>query len=362
MVAGAGTLELRGDATVYGTEIKLKQLCRWPDADAGAFTPVAELVMGRFDKGNAYKSFTLEEVQNTLRDAGVNLGVIRFSGAMSCAVTRSDAAGGDRAVLQQWIDEKTNPGGAAAAAPATQPMLASTVIHEAPAVQAGGESDPNPFITLHDRLIVDLSQRLNLPVEQLQVNFDSKDASLLNLAEPNFHFDITAKRARDLGEVSWAVVISTGGGQQKVTVTANARAWQNQVVVEKPVAYHGVIQEDDIRERRVLIEHVDDTPVLSKSQVVGQEASRDLQTGMVLTARLVESVPLAKAGQYVTVTLNQGSIQLKTVAKAMESGSFGQSIRVKNEGTKDIYEVTLTGPQSAMMGSGEDPRLAALER
>src|SRR5438552_10253883 len=45
--AGAGTVELRGDATVYGVDIKLKQICRWSDANAAAFMPVADLTIGR---------------------------------------------------------------------------------------------------------------------------------------------------------------------------------------------------------------------------------------------------------------------------------------------------------------------------
>ena len=32
-------------------------------------------------------------------------------------------------------------------------------------------------------------------------------------------------------------------------------------------------------------------------------------------------------------------------------GSFGQSIKVKNEATKEMFEVTLTGPQAATMGA-----------
>jgi hypothetical protein len=35
----------------------------------------------------------------------------------------------------------------------------------------------------------------------------------------------------------------------------------------------------------------------------------------------------------------------------MESGSFGQTIKVKSEQTQDVYDVTLTGPQQASMGN-----------
>src|SRR5581483_9216051 len=76
--AGAGTLELRGDATIYGAEIKLKQVCRWSDHDAPAFTPVAELNVGRFERNATSKTISFDDIRGTLHDAGVNIAVIRF--------------------------------------------------------------------------------------------------------------------------------------------------------------------------------------------------------------------------------------------------------------------------------------------
>jgi flagella basal body P-ring formation protein FlgA len=80
---------------------------------------------------------------------------------------------------------------------------------------------------------------------------------------------------------------------------------------------------------------------------------------MVLTARLVEPLPLARLGQFVSVTLNQGGIRIRTTARAMESGSFGQTIRLKNEDTQDIFQATLTGPQEASIGPAEPAKLAS---
>ena len=74
-----------------------------------------------------------------------------------------------------------------------------------------------------------------------------------------------------------------------------------------------------------------------------------------MTAPLVEAVPLAKIGQFVTITLNRGSVRVKSVAKALEGGSYGQTIRVKNEATRDVYEVILTGPQEATMPAPDAP-------
>jgi flagella basal body P-ring formation protein FlgA len=334
---GAGTLELRSGAMIYGAEIQLKQLCRWSNADATALAPIADLVIQRFDKGTTSRIVSLEEIRSTLTDAGVNLAWIRFAGATSCKVTRSDAAAPSRDPLQLWIDQK-------------QPSMVSTVAPLMPSTQPVG--DGTPPHTLRDRLLTDLSQRLNLPTDRLQVNFDPKDTNLLNLSEPNFHFDVRPAMVRDLGDVSWDVSVMTdGGGQQKVHVAAQARAWQNEMTLAQPVAYRGVFRNEDLAQRRVLIDRLGEDTVLDKSQIVGQEATRDLQTGMVMTARMVEAVPLAKTGQYITITLNQGSVRITTVARAMETGSYGQTIKVRNDETKDTFEVTLIGPQTATMGS-----------
>ena len=360
LVAGAGSMELRPEATVFGRQVTVKQLCRWADSAGAAFANIADLTVARFDKGSASTTVTLDDLRNTLRDAGVNTAVITFSGPQACRVTRADAAAdntagvsdadADRAGLMAWLGQKRAgiKSAEVVAFPAAAVLPATTVSGDAVA-----DAECNPFKTLRDRLLIDLSQRLNLPVEKLQVNFDAKDGTLLSLAEPAFHFEVDGRRVLDLGRVSWNVQVMTEGGQQKATVTADARAWQTEAVVRKPLAYREVLRADDVDERRVLVDRLPEDPLIGKSQLVGQEATRDLPAGSILTGRLVDAVPLAKAGQFVTITLNQGTVQVKTVAKAMEGGSYGQAIKVRNDETRDVYEVTLTGPQTATLGPAQ---------
>jgi len=88
------------------------------------------------------------------------------------------------------------------------------------------------------------------------------------------------------------------------------------------------------------------------SQVLGQEAARELRAGTVVSARMVDAMSMVKQGQLVTVTLRVGSVQVKTVGRAMENGCFGQAVKVRNESTQDVYEVTMTGPQEGTIGPG----------
>src|SRR5215208_2390164 len=50
LYGGGATLEVRGEATVVGTEVKLKQVCRWSNADAAVFDPIGDLVLTRLDE------------------------------------------------------------------------------------------------------------------------------------------------------------------------------------------------------------------------------------------------------------------------------------------------------------------------
>lgn len=368
--AAGATLELRGDATILGADVKLKQVCRWSDSDAQVFLPVADLIIARINHGSPFRSVTVDQIRDTLHDAGMNLAIVKFAGPLACTVTRSDASYDEQTALRLWAEAKEpkadedaearGRGEAAKVKMGTQVVSGpraevktgtGTVSGSSAGARAASSAaaDDSPAKTLRALLLDDLSVRLGVAKDQLQVTFNPADEKLLNLSEPLFKFNIQPRRVRDLGEVSWNVTVLSGNGSQKGTVTANARAWRNEVVLNKPLAYGQVIQPDDVIQRRVLADQLPSDPLLQQSQVVGQQASRELKVGTVMNARLVDPVPLVKPGQLVTITLTVGSVRVKTVGRAMEGGSFGQAIKVRNEATKDIFEVVLTGPQQGTM-------------
>ncbi|HEY7090183.1 MAG TPA: flagellar basal body P-ring formation chaperone FlgA [Tepidisphaeraceae bacterium] len=333
--AMGATLEMRAEATVVGAEVKLRQICRWSDRDKFIFDPIGDLILARLSSGAPFKSVSVQEIKATLRDAGINVAAINFAGPTSCTISRTDVEYDEQNGLRQWVEAKQGTqqiAGNSTTAPSTAPM-----------------GDQSPILTLRDALVVDLAHRLNLPPESLQVDFKSQDEKILNISKPLFKFDIDPVRAKSLGNVMWNVTITTDSGTKKVSVSALARAWQDQAVVTKPLATRQVIRSEDVLSRRTLVDQISDDPLVTSDQVLGQQASRELKPGTVLTGRMLDPVQLVKVGQYVTVTLEQGTVRIKTVAKALEGGSFGQTIRVKNEATKDVFQVVLTGPQTATM-------------
>ena len=359
------TLELRGEATVVGQEVSLKQIARWDDRDAEFFGPVADLVVLRIGPKQPFRAIKLEDLRQLLYDAGVNLGSIRFSGATACTVTRSDVEFDERTALEQWAsakgttdDSHDEPAPARAKPVDDSPRPPAVEVFTPPTTQPVVEHEPAR--SLKQLLLADLAERLAVDVNLIQLTFSQRDQKLLVLAEPQFSFDVTPRRVRNLGPVTWEVVIrSEGLKPQKITIDATARLWQSHLVTARSLAFGQVLREEDFKQERVLVDRLPEDLILTREQALHQSSVRQLPAGTVLTARLVEAVPLVRTGQFVTITLKRGSVMIRTVARAMDGGGFGQAIRVKNEATKDIYEVVITGAQEAQIGPLEP--VAAVE-
>ncbi|HEX4795214.1 MAG TPA: flagellar basal body P-ring formation chaperone FlgA [Humisphaera sp.] len=346
------TLELRSEATVHGADVRLKNVCRWADSDAAFFSPVADLVIAHCNPGAAFQSVDLKDVRKMLSEAGLNVAGINFAGPTACTIARNDVHFSEQDALQQWIDAKQGVAHAVPAdaviAPATQPVV------PAPAPASPLETKPGvekaQGQSLRQFLTEDAAVRLGLAADVLQIAFSPADEKVLALANPLFKFNIDSRRVYNLGDVSWDVLVVTDTGSRKVHVTAAARAWESAVVMTKPLAARQIIRESDVIERRALVDRLADEPLVTLAQAVGQEASRDLKPGTVLTARMLDPVQLVKNGQFVQITLNHGGVKITAVARALENGSFGQSVRMKNEDTGETYLAVITGPQEATMG------------
>ena len=332
------SIEMRDEAIVTGGDVTLKQVCRWPDADAEAFASVADLVVLRLGDGKAFDTITIDQLQATLGDAGVNPGLVNFSGAATCTVSRGDIKMDEGEALRAWVG-------------------ATDVALDVVKQDAEPEPDrPRPEAMntgdLRARLIADAAQRLNLPADTLQVDFRPEDRKLLGLSAP-FEFAIEPQRYGDLGDTSWLVTITANGKSQRVRITGGVRAWREELVLARPLNLRQTISEADFEVKRVLADKLGRDPLAKKDAAIGQQAARDLRAGTVLTDSMLAPVELARAGQLVTVLMRRGGVEVKSVATALQSGAAGDSIKVKNDLTREVFRVTLTGQQMAVLGASD---------
>lgn len=349
------SLELQQEVAVDRGDVTLRQLCKWPEADAELVAEFADLIVARIPAGTAFLTVSVEQIQAILRDAGMNPASVNFAGAATCRVTRSDVQVDEAEALRDWM---TNSQGDLVIADANGTAAPSAADPAAPA-EAKGDLQPPPDKMLADtadlraRLIADLATRLELSPDTMQVDFAPEDRKTLALAKP-LEFRIEPQRATDLGNVSWLVTITNGTDSKRVRIAAQARAWIDQVVSVRPLTLRQTISESDIETRRILADRMPSDVLVTKEQIIGQQAAKDLKVGSVMTAKLLAPVELVRPGQLVTVYMRRGAIEVKSVARALQAGSAGQSVKVKNEATGDLFQVTLIGPQTAVI-SGSDP-------
>ncbi len=345
--ASGASVELRQEATIMGQEIRFRQIVRYADADKDVFEPLADLIVARIGDKQAVRSIAIAELRNLLRDAGVNASMMNFVGSTTCTITRSDVQVAQGQTFEQLVATKSSEKNANNASEKSAVVFAGSPDTKAASASHPADITESPVQTLQALLTADVASRLRLPIDSLQVTFRGEDDKLLRLSEPQFRFSIDPQRAGNLGEVSWQVTISSDSGSTKSFIQARAQAWQNQLVVNRPLATKQLITDGDLVDRRTLVDRMTDDPLLTREQVVGQQAARELKAGTVMTGRLVDAVQLVRPGQFVTIEHSTGAVRVKIVARAIDGGCYGQSIRVKNETTREIIRVTVVGPQQA---------------
>lgn len=337
-------LEIRSEATIHGAEVKLRQVARWAGRDNLTMEPAADLTVVKLAAGKPAQWVGLEEIKSALEGAGMNVGIINFSGATSCKVIRSDAGQASASpqiieALRAQLPASTQPAGYS-----STPVL----------LGEGGAVVPPTQRTLREILTDELSERFGLPADALQVKFNAQDEKLAGLSEPQFRFEVEPRRQRNIGDITWDVTIAAGGQKQKASITARVRAWQAQLVATRFIAFKQVLGAEDVAERRVLVDSLSEQGSLKKEQVVGQQAARDIAAGTVLSGRMIEAIQVVRLGELMTVTVEVSGVQIKWVAEAREHGAVGQTIRVRKPGTREEFFVSITGPQEGrLIGSGQ---------
>jgi flagella basal body P-ring formation protein FlgA len=83
----------------------------------------------------------------------------------------------------------------------------------------------------------------------------------------------------------------------------------------------------------------------------------------VLYPEDVKSPVLVERGQLITVRCFTDGLVIRTVARAMDEGSKNDTIKVRNESSRETFTCTVTGPRRAAVnmpdqGSGGSSRVA----
>jgi flagella basal body P-ring formation protein FlgA len=93
----------------------------------------------------------------------------------------------------------------------------------------------------------------------------------------------------------------------------------------------------------------DREPVKEMDLLAGQRADGVLREGDLVYPDDVASPVLVERRDLVTVRCLSGGLVVRTVARALDEGSKGDVIRVRNESSRETFTCKVTGPREAVV-------------
>ncbi|MFH1675887.1 MAG: flagellar basal body P-ring formation chaperone FlgA [bacterium] len=152
---------------------------------------------------------------------------------------------------------------------------------------------------------------------------------------------------KDVGAVS--VEIYTGGQlYMRFNPSPYLAVTLDVFTASRSIGRGEVLTENDIAETPTDVKSLPAGDVFSSiDEIVGLVASQNIQEGKILQKNLVEMPILVSRGDKVTVIIAFGDVAITLTGTAIDSGSLGDEIRIRNPDSGKIITATVTGESKA---------------
>jgi flagella basal body P-ring formation protein FlgA len=134
---------------------------------------------------------------------------------------------------------------------------------------------------------------------------------------------------RDSGNFS--AIYSDGVHEKRVYLKYNIKATVPVLVAIDDIPSHTSLDSSYFMTTSIKFTNFYDKPIL---KVEGYESKTFIPKGKILVSRLVRGIPAIHRGDIVQAVAKDGGIELSFLAKALQDGIVGESIRVKRDGYK----------------------------
>lgn len=296
-----------------------------------------ETVVGRF-AGRDEIVITLDDVRRALNErAEVNWGLVTIRGHQRCRVIRLDPV--PVPVSDVGADTQVARGGWSDAA-VSGSAVASNIDQS---IVAGDEA------TLRERIEAVISELAGVARDDLRIEFRRFDQRRLSETTWTERFEVEPRAASAIGRVPLTVRRYRGGQPMETfTLTADVQRRAEAVVVTRHLGRGDRFSADALERREVWLDD-QRQPLAEPELVIGQQTASAIRPGSVVYPEDVRSPELVRRGELVTVRAVSGGLVVRTVGRAAEAGSLDETIRVRNEGSRETFHATVTGRREAVV-------------
>ena len=153
-----------------------------------------------------------------------------------------------------------------------------------------------------------------------------------------------------VGRVTVRVSCDSSEVQWRLFVPASVDLFQQVVISTRPLGRHAVISPADITLRERNVGQLSAGYLLRPEQAVGLRARRPIAADTVINPNQLEQDETVKRGDRVVITAANSRVAVRMPGEALESGSIGSQIRVRNTRSDRIVRARIIGPGQVEVG------------
>lgn len=182
---------------------------------------------------------------------------------------------------------------------------------------------------------------------------DSEDISIrVNPVEPmalpqgKVTYEVTPRKQEDYrGSTSLSLAFMVDGRLEKrIWVTAQVDVREEVAVSNRALQRNTLITEDDVRLERMNVSELPADVITDERAVIGMKTKRAIEPNTPMRSAFVESPPLVKRGDLVTIVAESDSLKITTQGVVTESGCRGDLVRVINAASRqEVYAKVVDG-------------------
>lgn len=131
----------------------------------------------------------------------------------------------------------------------------------------------------------------------------------------------------------------------KSRVKAEVRVYQKIVVAKHTIERDQVLTANDFKRRRTDISYVRQGYFTTFNELDNQVSKRRITVGKIISPRMVEFAKWVERHQEVVIEARIGGMAARMKGVALESGSKGEQIKVKNSTSDKTILATVVGPK-----------------
>ncbi len=322
------TVRLRDVAMIRGLDAKLAKELGELTIRSGAGT-AGEVVVGA------------DDIRTALSDARWNMAEVTISGSSRCIVRKPK---GEAAAVAS-----ATPKGKATRMTTTRPPAA----HVKPATHVAASGGEQPEYrapgenTLENAVRRYLQGRVASQGGRVSVRFSSASREVLSAGGPDAKFEIQMRDGSLPGLVGLDVTILRAEQQpEHVSVSVDASVTRAVVVARRGLNQGSIIKAGDVETAERTFSKRDDAGITDLSSVVGREVRSFVRAGDQLRARDLRDAPMVRRGDLVTLWTRRGGLVIKSAGRAAGSGSLGDLVPIRVEGSAEMIQGSVTGPKT----------------